>query len=283
VKYSVKIIEPQGFFHTGVFTEVQELIISGLKELRHEVLSLDNYNQEDVRYIILGANLLHLISQSERPIFKKNTVIVNLERSGHDKAFDQNYLKILKDFEVWDFSETNLNRINFKYNLNIKKFLQLGYVKELEKIKRYSEETQDIDVLFIGSLSKRRIKILETMAQLNLNVKHLFGVYGNERDKIISRAKLLLNLHYHEIGSLEQVRIFYYLINSKPILSEKSDDDKENEIYNDAVCLSDYNDLPWKALELLNNNDDLKKFSINGYKFIKQQNFIESLRENLKT
>jgi len=51
------------------------------------------------------------------------------------------------------------------------------------------------------------------MSQLNINVKHLFGFYGHERDKIILRSKLLLNMHYNDIGSLEHVRIFYYLIN----------------------------------------------------------------------
>jgi len=66
-------------------------------------------------------------------------------------------------------------------------------------------------------------------------------------------------MHYHDIGSLEHVRIFYYLINSKPFLSEKSDDEQENEIFKNAICLAEYKDLPWRALELLNNKhfDDI--------------------------
>jgi hypothetical protein len=281
MKYCPKIIQPLDFLHYQVFSEVYEFIICGLKNLKHEVVSSENYNLENVRYIILGANLLKFIPKEKRPIFKKDTIIINLERFGHQEIFDQDYLDILKSFEVWDFSSLNMKRINFQYNLKIKKFLPLGYVKELEKIKKKEDEREDIDVLFIGSLSDRRTKILQEMSQLNINVKHLFGFYGHERDKIILRSKLLLNMHYHDIGSLEHVRIFYYLINSKPVLSEKSDDEQENEIYKNAICLQEYKNLSWKALELLNNDNDLKRYASLGHEFIKKQNFIEKLKENL--
>jgi len=282
MKYCPKIIQPLDFLHYQVFSEVYELIIYGLKNLKYEVVLSENYNLENVRYIILGANLLKFIPKERRPIFKKDTIIINLERFGHQEIFDQHYLHILKSFEVWDFCSLNMQRINSQYNLNIKKFLPLGYVKELEKIKK-KDEREDIDVLFIGSLSDRRSKILYEISQLNINVKHLFGIYGHERDKIISRSKLLLNMHYHDIGSLEHVRIFYYLINSKPFLSEKSDDEQENEIFKNAICLAEYKDLPWRALELLNNNNELKKYAKIGHKFIKQQKFIETLKTNLNT
>ena len=84
----------------------------------------------------MGANLLKFIPKEKRPIFKKDTIIINLERFGHQEIFDQDYLDILKSFEVWDFSSLNMKRINLQYNLKIKKFLPIGYVKELEKIKK---------------------------------------------------------------------------------------------------------------------------------------------------
>ncbi len=279
MKYCVKIIEPFGYLHSGVFSEVKELIISGLKYLGRPVLSLDNYNSEDVRYIILGANLLKYTKKNASSLFKRDTIVINLERFGHESIFDQYYLNILKKFEIWDFSEINMNRINSKYHTDIKKFLPLGYVEELNRIEK--KEVENIDVLFIGSLSKRREKILQEMLQLNINAQHLFGVYSDERDKIIARSKLLLNMHYHDFGSLEQVRIFYYLINSKPVLSEMSDDEGENKIYKNAICLQEYKNLSWKALELLNNDNDLKRYSSLGHEFIKKQNFIEKLKENL--
>lgn len=280
MKYCVKIIEPTNFLHSQVFAEVKELIIYGLKHLKYDVLSLDSYNLDNVRYIILGANLLKFISKDKRPILKRDTIIINLERFGHEEIFDQDYLDILKNFEIWDFSKTNIERLNSKYHLNIKKFLPLGYAESLKKIYNKKDE-EDIDVLFIGSLSDRRSQILKEISQLNINIKHLFGSYGHERDKIIQRSKLLLNIHYHEIGSLEHVRIFYYLINSKPVLSEKSDDEEENLTYKNAICLEEYKNLSWKALELLNNSNDLERYSRNGFKFIRDLKFIDKLKENL--
>jgi hypothetical protein len=44
-------------------------------------------------------------------------------------------------------------------------------------------------------------------------VKILFGVYGQERDREMARAKVVLNLHQFALPQLEQIRISFLLNN----------------------------------------------------------------------
>ena len=267
MKYSIIICEPHGFKHSGAFQEVAQLIYFGFKKLNYDCIITTHFNIPDRRQIVLGANLLQLTNI----ILKEDSIILNLERAGHDEQFSENYCTLLRKYEVWDFSWLNIDRINRRYNLKINKCIQLGYTEELNRINLKDFKGRDIDILFCGSLSNRRKAILDEMFYLNLKIVHLFGVYGKVRDDYISRSKLLLNLHYHEFGSLEQVRIFYYLSNQCAVLSEKSDDNNENKDFENMIFLSDYKDIPKKAFDLIKNNSEIELKSLQGFKNFKKK------------
>jgi len=277
MKYSIIICEPKGFKHSGVFYEVAELIYFGFKKLNYDCIITTHFNIPDRRQIVLGANLLQLTNI----ILKEDSIILNLERAGHDEQFSENYCTLLRKYEVWDFSWLNIDRINRRYNLKINKCIQLGYTAELNRINLKDFKDRDIDILFCGSLSNRRKAILDEMSNLNLKIVHLFGVYGKTRDEYISRSKLLLNLHYHEFGSLEHVRIFYYLSNQCAVLSEKSDDDNENKDFKNMIFLSDYKDIAKKALDLIHNNNAIELKSLEGFKIFKEKKIEDNLRNTL--
>ncbi len=277
MKYSIIIIEPKRFKHAGVFYEVAELIHFGFKKLNYDCIITNHFNISDRKQIVLGANLL----KPTNIFLKEDSIIVNLERAVHDEQFSEYYCHLLRKYEVWDFSWLNIERINRRYNLKINKCLQLGYTEELNRINLKNFKDRDIDILFCGSLSNRRKAILDEMFNLNLKIVHLFGVYGNVRDDYISRSKLLLNLHYHEFGSLEQVRIFYYLNNQCAVLSEKSDDNDENKDFENMIFLSDYKDISKKAFELIENNNEIQLKSLQGFKNFKERKIENNLRNIL--
>jgi len=280
MQYAVNIFTPTNYKHSQVFEEVQTLIVEGLNTLGHNAVKSNVYDDPKRRNIILGGNLINLQSQERftKLKFKNDSIFINLERSGHD-AFNEQYLNILRNYEIWDFSQINLKRINELYNLKIKLYLPLGYTSKLETINKTAKK--EIDILFVGSLSQRRKLLLQKIADLGIKVRYLFGVYGQKRDEIISKTKLMLNIHYHDQGSLEHVRIFYYLINQKPVLSESSDILDENIDWSNAISLTSYDNLPYKALALLQNEKELTNFANNGYTFIKKQKFLEILKKNL--
>jgi len=280
MQYAVNIFTPTNYKHSQVFEEVQTLIVEGLNTLGHNAVKSNVYDDPKRRNIILGGNLINLQSQERftKLKFKNDGIFINLERFGHD-AFNEQYLNILRNYEIWDFSQINLKRINELYNLKIKFYLPLGYTSKLETINKTVKK--EIDILFVGSLSQRRKLLLQKIADLGIKVRYLFGVYGQKRDEIISKTKLMLNIHYHDQGSLEHARIFYYLINQKPVLSESSDILDENIEWSNAISLTSYDNLPYKALALLQNEKELTNFANNGYTFIKKQKFLEILKKNL--
>src|SRR5262249_55443542 len=94
----------------------------------------------------------------------------------------------------------------------------IGYVTELSRIP--VAQPQDIDVLFYGSLNERRNSILNRLSDAGLKVQVAFGVYGRQRDDLIARSKLVLNIHYYESKIFEIVRVSYLLANSKAVVTE---------------------------------------------------------------
>jgi hypothetical protein len=57
-----------------------------------------------------------------------------------------------------------------------------------------------------------------------LRVESAFGCYGEERDALIARARIVLNVHYYESKVFEVVRVSYLLANRKCVLSESGSD-----------------------------------------------------------
>jgi hypothetical protein len=275
-KIAILIIKPPGFIHWRVFEEVAYSIFFALKKFGIDVLLTDDVSLNDRKYIVLGANLI----KGSNINLNKDTIIYQLEREDSDEQFDKFYLDLLKNFEVWDFSKHNAESINRKYNTKIKKILPISFVPELQCISHNLKK--DIDVLFIGSSSPRREKIIHDMKRMNINVIHLFGSYGLDRNNYIGRSKLLLNMHFHRPGLFEHVRIFFYLSNSCAVLSEESSHYDENIKLLNKMFIEKYENLAFKALELINDVDQLETVSKNGFIYAKNQSLEKNIKELLK-
>lgn len=92
---------------------------------------------------------------------------------------------------MWDYSAANVARLAA---LGVAALhVPIGYHPVLARIERAAE---DLDVLFYGSLNERREAVLDGLEARGLQVASVFGVYGAERDALIARAKLVLNVHY---------------------------------------------------------------------------------------
>ena len=86
---------------------------------------------------------------------------------------------------------------------------------------------QPIDILFYGSLTDDRIKILSNIFNGTSSSERLaiiFNFDGEKLDEYISRAKIIVDLQTNiEVPNIQkQTRIFYALINGKCVVSEKS-------------------------------------------------------------
>jgi hypothetical protein len=81
---------------------------------------------------------------------------------------------------------------------------------------------RDIDVIFAGAMNERRWAVMNALKDRGLRtcvVPH--DVYGAERDKLLGRAKLALNMLYYPDGTFPGLRVAHLVANKIPVLSEK--------------------------------------------------------------
>jgi hypothetical protein len=205
VKYHITTIMPAGYIHSHCFDEVAELLCYTYQDSGHECTMAYNEFDNDATNIILGYHLLTKMSL----VLPDKYVIYQLEPLISNAVWHNNQmLRLLSEApEVWDYDVKN---IAFLDNMGVKAVHKpLWTHPKLNRIKHLPMRERDIDFLFFGAGCARRTRVLNGLSALGFNVKHLFGVYGAERDLWIARSKVVLNIHQYDNALFEQVRVIY--------------------------------------------------------------------------
>lgn len=238
MKFNICVVRPNGYIHSAAFTELAELVGYGLQDLGHTVALNINRIVTEATNIIIGC---HLFGPSVIDQVPKSSIVINTEQIYADETiWNKNIFQWVSRFETWDYSEKNLIRLKEIGAKNVK-LLRIGYHKNLARIAM--AENQDIDVLFYGSMVDRRRKIIESLQSSGCNVKVLFGVYGRERDALIARSKVILNIHQFKSQIFEIVRVFYLMTNAKAVVGEIGETTAIDRCYSDGIYSSRYEDL----------------------------------------
>ena len=226
-------IRPPGYVHAEGLTELAECVYFGLRRLGVPVFYRDPPDRP-ARQIVFGA---HLLDEEGIIRLPATAILYNSEQVYPDSPWLRGaYLGGLRNREVWDYSAQNVARLQ-ELGARSARHVPLGYVPELARIAPASE---DIDVLFYGSVNPRRKKILDELQARGLKVVALFGAYGEERDRAISRAKLVLCLHFYEAKVFEIVRVAYLLSNEKAVVAEWDEEGTEHPDLREALCAVPY-------------------------------------------
>lgn len=209
----------------AVFREVAELLFHGFRRAGAEVKWAPRSMRRGALNVVFAA---HRLPSSQLPQLADDRVILNLEQVCAPLAWHVTdavtYRALLQSSPVIDYSERNRAWLSRELQVEAE-ILMFGHEPELERIARAHE--QDIDVLFYGAITPRREEILIALQRCGLRVVVLEGVpsiYGNERDALIARSRIVLNLHAYDTHIFEQVRVNYLLINGKVVVSEVADD-----------------------------------------------------------
>lgn len=210
-------------------------ISSNVKFNRHihdsSNVSDDSYVSDDSNiYIIMG---IHRI----KTILPKRYIAIQSEQLG-SRWFTELYFDNLRGaICVWDFSPKNVIHFRKIYN-----FTNIVYVPTRVPLGIFITSLpimhQDVDVLFFGAMHPRRKKIQEYITRRFGRSKIIFrynDLFGEERENMIKRSKIVLNIHYWDKSSLETHRIEYLSSNGKCIISEKSSDPILDNVYCDSV------------------------------------------------
>lgn len=280
--YNIVTVAPKNYPHSGTWLEISETLFYAFLKLGINVKQSNNQIDNRVINIILGGSL---IKAEEMNLLPLNTIVYNFEQLSPDSPWLNGiYKELITKFQVWDYSKKNINFLQTLYPKYQPKHVPLGYVNEIERIKK--SESEDIDVLFYGSVNDRRKKILVDLENQGLKVKHLFGVYGKERDEYISKSKVILNMHFYSTSIFEIARVFYLLSNKKAVVSEITPNTEVPNFLKDVLCFAPYESLVDKCVEIIKDikmKENLENAGYQAFKENKQSDILKKLMQSENT
>lgn len=276
-KVLVSLVKPEGYLHSEGLREIAEALLHGFRALGHPVdLQVNGWDPEALN-VVVG---WHLLDDAEARRREGRGVLYNLEQMDAVNETLRNRLVALSDrFEVWDYSRRNLDLLKAHGLKGLVRHLPIGMVPELCRITPAPK--QDLDVLFYGSVNPRRAAILEGLQAAGLKVHHAFGVYGAERDALIARAKVVLNLHYYEASIFEVVRVSYLLANRKAVVAECHGATEVDPDLREAVRLAPYGGLVQACVDLCRDDRARMALEARGHAAMMARREVDYLREAL--
>ncbi len=219
-------------------------------------------DDEDI-YVIFGLN-----NFTEHSYLPKNYIAVQLEQSGvpNTNWFTPLYFKLLNGaIEVWDYSIRNVN--NLKKHITVPLvYVPLLYMKHLTCDERLTTK-KDIDILFMGAMNNRREDLLNKLREngLNVYIADTYNLWDEERNNIVKRSKILLNIHYYESAILETARLSYALsLGECFVVSEPSTDKLLDREYSKFVEFGlNVEEIVKKCKKILEMSEEMLKMRIN--------------------
>lgn len=252
MNFNICVVQPSGYVHSAAFAELAELVAFGLRDLRHSATVTANHIAPNATNLIIGVHLVppHLIN-----VVPASTIVINTEQVWSDtpSEWKDTIFRWSKRFETWDYSERNIEKLE-RIGARSCKHLRIGYHRKLRRLTKRAN--QDIDVLFYGSINDRRKAILRTLLERGLETKAVFGLYGRDRDSLIERSKVVLNLHLYDSKIFEVVRVFYLMTNSKAVVSEVGPETHVEQCYLQGIRAVPYESLADACASLVANGDE---------------------------
>ena len=199
--------------HSDALREVAQLLEAGLRELGHEVRQQKQPSQDEWRDLFVGSHLAQMYFPDQ---LRAGSILYNFEPSGSPIFKIGLPASLRADLVTWDYSRQGVETFR---SLGIHALhVPLGYSPAMRTLTLSS--VPEYDVLFYGSYEPRRTAVLDECAKRGLRVKHLFRVFGQERDRYIEQSKVVLNLHSYPDSPTEDVRLTHLVANGVCVVSE---------------------------------------------------------------
>lgn len=247
------------WFNGSGLPEAAELIYHGLLEAGYDAAftrglgGLRAYPER--RRIIFSAYLGKTLRERGvdwREVVREQDVLYQAEQLRPEIIDRHEMGDLLLSRTVWDYSVHNV-RFLVEYGCPRAALVPLGFA---EHMRRIVAQEPDIDVLFYGLVNPRRQAILDALRTTDLRVEIYDStnpVWGEERDALIARSKIVLNIHYYEARIFEAFRVVYPLVNSRCVVSEDGLDPVEG-LYRDAAVFCPYDALVETCLRYAHDN-----------------------------
>ncbi|MDB5453725.1 MAG: type 12 methyltransferase [Caulobacteraceae bacterium] len=272
--FSIWIVTPPGYVHSRCFEEVALALSEAFAVLGFAAPVVTDPARVEGTPVVLGANLIGRIAGPTPP----RMILYNLEQVHAGSAwFEPAYVELLRRFPVWDYSVRNIRALAERGVAA--SLCSVGYSPGLTRIPHAL--MQDIDVAFFGSENPRRIAVLQALQRGGLKVHAAVGVYGAERDALLARSKIVLNLHFHEAQVFEIVRVSYLLANKLCVVSEIGFDRDLEAPFAKGVAFAAYGELVAACRFLLQRPDARRRIAQAGFEAFKAMDQAPRLKAAL--
>jgi hypothetical protein len=267
-----------------------ESLVYALKEIGFDCTSSENTLNPTRTNIIFGWETAFRYREdfakngTVETMFPADTILFCLEQyAGINVPEGHRLWRAAKTYQIWDFSELNIEtwkKISPKFEVF---HCKLGYSPVLEKLSDTS--TQDFDATFIGRIDDYRCDVIKTAyqstAQTYIGLNTFSNLWGRTRDEIIGRSKLMLSISLPET-SFETVRVSYYLNNKKAVLAVVDPKTHIDQSFRKLV-LTCSTDQFRPHLDMLITNDSFRKgYAEYAYSEFKKFDFRENVYQFFK-
>lgn len=253
--------------HAMSLRETCNVLRYGLEDLGYKVIFAEELRKDCINIILRYQSL-----RGKRLPQGYKCIVYQLEQLSEDQGWSSTMqvLDTLRSaFVVWDCNKQNIDFLKKQGIHAIHK--PIGFHPNMFRIQQCKQK--DIDILFYGSLNERRAKILKEL-QEKYNTKILFGIYGEERDVLISRSKIVIQIYFYETKLFEDVRMSYLLNNKVFTISENT----PNKKYKEFLVYADYDKFVETCEYYLKNDhlrDDIAEKSFMAFSQYPEAEFLK--------
>lgn len=261
------------------YREVVQTLEWGLSELGHEVSVIENSVAANCTNILIGHTVVPrdmLVSLPE------DTIIYNLEQMGGVpvEGLSPNCQIVADRFQIWEYSPRNLDAWTRFNAVRPPVVLPVSWASPLERIPKGAAE--DIDVLLYGKSCVSRLEVFHELSEAGVRCVFACGLYGAERDALIARSKIVLNINlYYQARIFEVVRASYLLANEKAVLADRHPETYVEPDLEEAVCFARRETLVQRCLELVHDKPARKELERRGYEIFRRRDIRETLKPAL--
>jgi SAM-dependent methyltransferase len=220
-EFHICLVQPLGQVHALGLLDPARYFQHQLGRLGHRVSLGKNRLRRGMPNFVFGAHLA--FDKALLSVF--DCVLVNLEQLGPGGSPENPaYLDLLRSAPVVDYDARNA--AHYSASPDAVPLIGFGRAEHLRAATdAVALEARPIELLFIGSPTPRRLRLIERIeatGRVVTMVNAAQPVYGPERDELVRQARAVLNCHAYETAVFEQVRAFQVLSLGTPIVSERT-------------------------------------------------------------
>ena len=194
-------------------------------------------------------------------------------------------------YAIYDYSRVNLKYYRTDLRSRVKLITPLIKEPDIENDGIKTSLEKSIDILLIGTLNNRRLRILNWLKRhndinrLGYNIKIVTDKFGDELVQLIKMSKIVINLHFYPRCILEVFRIHDLLHYNCRIISEVPENSEEMQLINKYMSVVNFIPVIDNRLTniryLFNSITDILKD--NNSKFDLKLDFIDKNNAEVKT